>query len=60
MRPGLWRARSDARSGGAGPGHAAAMLAARQMYDEWFVERLELSIDTRRGSWDFNPWPVID
>ncbi|QIW95981.1 hypothetical protein AMS68_001499 [Peltaster fructicola] len=52
----LWRARQDASLGGVGPGHAAAMLAARNMYDEWLVERLKLTVDASLGTWSFTPW----
>ena len=53
---GLWRNRADARRGGAGPGHAQAMRAAARMYDEWFVERLKLTVDPNVGSWSFSTW----
>lgn len=53
---GLWRNRADARLGGAGPGHAQAMRAAVRMYDEWFVERLRLTVDPNVGSWVFTTW----
>ncbi|KAL1582483.1 hypothetical protein WHR41_08812 [Cladosporium halotolerans] len=52
----LWRDRSDARRGGAGPGHALAMRAASRMYDEWFVERLRLTVSPSNGSWRFTTW----
>jgi hypothetical protein len=53
---GVWRNRADARRGGAGPGHAQAMGAAARMYDEWFVERLKLTVDPNVGSWSFSDW----
>lgn len=53
---GVWRNRADARRGGAGPGHAQAMKAAVRMYDEWFVERLKLTVDPNVGSWNFTTW----
>ena len=53
---GLWRNRADARRGGAGPGLAHAMRAAARMYDEWFVERLKLTVDPNVGSWSFSTW----
>ncbi|OQN99832.1 hypothetical protein B0A48_14602 [Cryoendolithus antarcticus] len=52
----IWRNREDARRGGGGPGHIAAIMAARRMYNEWFVERLKLSIDLRTRSWSFSEW----
>jgi hypothetical protein len=53
---GVWRNRADARRGGAGPGHAQAMRAAARMYDEWFVERLKLTVNPNVGSWNFSAW----
>jgi hypothetical protein len=53
---GLWRNRADARRGGAGPGHAQAMRAAVRMYDEWFVERLKLTVEPKTGYWSFATW----
>jgi hypothetical protein len=32
------------------------MRAAARMYDEWFVERLKLTIDPNVGSWGFSTW----
>ncbi|OQO04030.1 hypothetical protein B0A48_10673 [Cryoendolithus antarcticus] len=52
----IWRNREDARRGGGGPGHIGAMMAARRMYNEWFVERLKLSVDPRARSWSFSVW----
>jgi len=26
------------------------------MYDEWFVERLELTVEPRMGYWEFTTW----
>lgn len=53
---GIWRDREDARRGGAGPGHAQATQAARKMYQEWFVERLRLTVDPKAGTWRFSEW----
>jgi len=53
---GLWRNHGDARRGGAGPGHAQAMRAAARMYDEWFVERLKLTVNPNVSSWSFSEW----
>lgn len=52
----LWRNREDARLGGAGSGHAAAMQAARHMYDEWVVERLRVNLGVNEASWSFSEW----
>jgi hypothetical protein len=32
------------------------MRAAARMYDEWFVERLKLTVDPNVGSWSFATW----
>jgi hypothetical protein len=32
------------------------MRAAARMYDEWFVERLKLTVDPNVGSWSFSTW----
>ncbi|KAF2723574.1 hypothetical protein K431DRAFT_301484 [Polychaeton citri CBS 116435] len=52
----LWRSRNEARSGGTGPGHVAAMQFARRSYDEWFVQMLRLTVDTISGKWTFSEW----
>lgn len=54
--PGIWRDRADARRGGAGPGHAQAMKAAARMYNEWYVERLRMTVGPKDGSWSFETW----
>jgi len=43
----VWRNRDDARSGGAGKGHARAMQEVRDLYTEWHVERLRLILGER-------------
>jgi hypothetical protein len=33
-----------------------AMRAAVRMYDEWFVERLKLTVEPKTGTWSFTTW----
>jgi hypothetical protein len=53
---GIWRARDDARKGGAGPGHRQAMRETLHLYTEWHVERLKLVVSDRGRSWNFIEW----
>jgi hypothetical protein len=32
------------------------MQAAVRMYDEWFVERLKLTVEPKTGTWSFTTW----
>jgi len=52
----IWRARDDARKGGAGPGHRQAMRETLHLYTEWHVERLKLVVSDRGRSWNFIEW----
>ncbi|KAA8909164.1 hypothetical protein FN846DRAFT_628555 [Sphaerosporella brunnea] len=52
----LWRNRSDAKRGGAGKGHAQAMLEVRGLYLEWRVERLRFIVGEGAKSWRIVQW----
>ncbi|EPS36727.1 hypothetical protein H072_9704 [Dactylellina haptotyla CBS 200.50] len=52
----VWRHRDDAKKGGAGPGHVRAMEAVRNIYLEWRVERLKLTVEDDASAWSIGKW----
>ncbi|KAI5839847.1 hypothetical protein DFP73DRAFT_634302 [Morchella snyderi] len=52
----VWRDIKDARRGGRGKGHQAAMRAVRGLYKKWEVERLALVVSEGVKEWDIVKW----
>ncbi|KAL8780697.1 MAG: hypothetical protein Q9213_006343 [Squamulea squamosa] len=52
----IWRQREDAQPGSSGEGHKAAMRATINMYSEWQVERLKLTVGDNVEDWNITPW----
>lgn len=53
---GIWRSREDAKRGGAGAGHARAMMAARTLYEHFDFVRFALTIEDGFTGWHFSEW----
>jgi hypothetical protein len=52
----VWRTQHDARVGSVGEAHRRAGAAARVLYTEWKIERLELLIKDNVDGWEIKPW----
>ncbi|KAH0603812.1 uncharacterized protein H6S33_007471 [Morchella sextelata] len=52
----VWRDIKDARRGGRGKGHQAAMRAVKGLYKKWEVERLALVVGEGVKEWDIVKW----
>ncbi|KAL9101096.1 MAG: hypothetical protein Q9163_003611 [Psora crenata] len=54
----VWRKYEDARPASIGPGHKAAMRATMNLYTEWRIERLKLTIEDNAAGWSIEEWPA--
>ena len=56
MLPGVWNTAEDAQRGGRGEGHREAAKTTANMYSEWRVERLDLTIRENAEDWSIKEW----
>ncbi|KIN01881.1 hypothetical protein OIDMADRAFT_103146 [Oidiodendron maius Zn] len=52
----VWRSQYDAKVGSIGEAHRRAGAAARVLYTEWKIERLELLLTDDLDGWEIRPW----
>ncbi|KAL9609897.1 MAG: hypothetical protein Q9167_005368 [Letrouitia subvulpina] len=52
----IWRKREDAKPGSSGDGHKEATRATMNMYSEWHIERIKLTVTDQAKEWIMVSW----